>query len=225
MLDIGLICEGITDQRVLRRMIWTYFGDTNIPVTELEPQIDETDRNRMVRPGNWWHVLNYCESDELLEALQFRSHLIVQIDSDTCQDYGINNRSASGDELQIEELIEAIRLHIVEKIGNARYAGVRERVIFAICVGSLECWFLPCYCPGEKTKAKRVNCLDTLNKALIKSKHKFTIGEKDINYYDAISKEAFGKKKDIEAASNHQPSLRIFLDQLDHLTPLNLNPA
>lgn len=219
MLDVGLICEGITDQRVLRRMIWTYFGDTNIPVTELEPQLDETDKNRMVRPGNWSHVLNYCASEELLEAFQFRSHLIIQIDSDVCADYGVNSRSDSGDDLAPDELIEAVRRHIIDQIGLEAYEMIQDRLLLAICVHSMECWFLPCYYPSDKSKrVKIVSCLDTLNPALQK-KHGFTIVEKKPEYYDAIAREAFGKRKDIEKAADHQPSLRRFLDQLDAIEP------
>ncbi|MGO8671197.1 MAG: hypothetical protein ACLQVD_07535 [Capsulimonadaceae bacterium] len=186
---------------------------------ELEPPLDETDMSRMARPGNWWHVIDYCSSEEFLEALQFSSMLIVQIDTDVCQNYGVSQRSPEGVELAVEELINAVANHLIGKIGAETFSTVNNRIVFAVCVHSIECWFLPCYYPNDRTKRSKVTgCLGTLDQALKREKPPFSIDAKTLEYYDRMVRKCFDKKKDIEAAAKHQPSLRAFLDQLDHIS-------
>jgi hypothetical protein len=90
MAKIGLITEGITDQIVIENILMGYFDSNEdyIEFMELQPLRDETDNKSGY--GGWGKVLEYCESSKFKGALQFHDYIIVQIDTDISDDYGIS---------------------------------------------------------------------------------------------------------------------------------------
>jgi len=212
MTTFGLITEGITDQFIIENILIGYFDkdEENIEFNELQPLRDEIDKNRAKNYGGWSKVIEYCESDEFKEALRFHDYIIIQIDTDVSDKpygYGISH-SENGKELSPDQLIEKVVAKFIDLIGKSIYEQHQNKIIFAISVHSIECWLLPLYYTDKK-KSKRVNCLNTLNQALLK-KEKFTIDAKNPEYYEIVS-EKYCKHKVLMKYYKDNPSLKIFI--------------
>jgi hypothetical protein len=186
MISFGLITEGITDQEVISNILFGYFDNPDLVITELQPLRDETDRNKSQNFGGWGNLIEYCKSEVFKYAFQTIDYLIVQIDTDVCEDYGISKKE-KGKDLTPEQLITKVIEKFITILGQDFYEKLKSRIIFAIAVHSIECWLLPIYYTDKK-REKIVGCLDALNRELVK-KEKFTIDKKNKNldYYRFIS--------------------------------------
>jgi hypothetical protein len=213
MINFGLITEGPTDQIVIDYILTGYFGDDNISVNPLQPSLDETDIDRMGIEGGWTLVFEYCNSDDFKQAFSSNDYLIVQIDTDICEEVGyeVCRRNDEGVYLTSEELVRKVCEKIQSKIGEEFYNNYSERIIFAIAVDSTECWLLPLYY-NDARSGKTVNCLNTLNHVL-PAIEGFTIAKKDFDYYQTISKK-YLKKKNLMASYKANPSFKIFMEEL-----------
>ncbi len=217
MTTFGLITEGITDQEVITNILFGYYDNPDLDITELQPLKDETDSKKSANFGGWGNLLEYCKSKKFREAFQAISYIIIQIDTDICEEYGVPKNEA-GKTLSPEELVSKVTEKFIAQIGIDFYEKVAERIIFAVSVHSIECWLLPIYFPNDKAKkGKTVNCLDTLNLALSK-KESFTIDKshKNFDYYAKIST-IFSKNKELKKYYPHNPSFAIFIQKLDDL--------
>lgn len=217
MVTFGLITEGITDQIVIDNILAGYFNNQYIRVRPLQPLKDETDENKAENYGGWSQVIEYCQSVEFKEAFQSNEYIIIQIDTDVSQDwnapYTVSHRDENG-ELTPEKLIEKVIEMLVGLIGEDFYRQYQDRIIFAISVHSIECWFLPLYYSDNK-KAKITGCLEALNREAVK-KHKFTIdpNAKNPKYYRKISRE-YIKQKTLMQHYKSNPSLKRFIELLE----------
>lgn len=215
MPSFGLVSEGKTDQIVIGNILSGYFDDPDIDVRPFLPLLDETDKNRVENFSNWKLVLDYCQSSKFKEALQIVDYLIVQIDTDTCEEphYEISKHD-SGRELLPEELIEKVSQKLQNLIGKDFYDKYSEQIIFAVSVHEIECWLLPLYYT-DRRKEKFKGCLDTLNQELNK-KEKFRINPKDKNcdHYETISRK-YLKHKVLMSKHKDNPSFKIFIEELE----------
>lgn len=215
MPKFGLITEGITDQIVIENILVGYFDNPDIIVNPLQPLRDETDKNRTTNGGGWTLVFDHCRSDKFQDAFSFNDYIIIQIDTDTCDEIGYDiskTEVGTGIELLPEKLIEKVCLRLKEMIGIDFYNEVQNRIIFAISVHSAECWLLPIYYKDRNNSATK-SCLDRLNRILA-TKGQFTISAKDTDYYDAISRK-YLKHKFLMSKYKHNPSLKIFIEELE----------
>ncbi len=183
-------------------------------INELQPLRDETDKNKSSNIGGWGNLLEYCKSDVFKYSFQTNKFIIIQIDTDICEEYGISKKENAQD-LEPLALIEKVKEKFISIIGNDFYKKVDNRIIFAISVHSLECWLLPIYYTDIK-KAKLVNCLDTLNQKLAKIGFTIDKNSKNPDYYEDISK-IFSKNKDFKKLYKHNPSLKIFIENLENM--------
>jgi hypothetical protein len=142
---------------------------------------------------------------------QFNDYIIIQIDTDTSQEYGIPQQDENG-EFTPEELIEKVIEKFKEEIGEDFYGKCQQRIIWAISVHSIECWLLPLYYQDNK-RFHFKNCLGMLNKQLDKT-HGFTIDAKKPQYYRQIS-EKYRKHRDLMACYQHNPSLKSFVVDIE----------
>jgi hypothetical protein len=217
MNTFGLIAEGITDQIVIENILVGYFNNPDIDVNFLQPLRDETGSDRAENYGGWSQVIDYCQSRKFRNAFRFNQYIIIQIDTDVSQDwnapYTVSHRDENG-ELTPEKLIEKVIEMLVGLIEEDFYQQHQERIIFAISVHSIECWFLPLYYSDNK-KAKITGCLESLNRELAK-KEKFTIdaNAKKPKYYRTISKK-YIKQKILMKHYSDNPSLKTFIQFLD----------
>ena len=92
-------------------------------------------------------------------------YVVVQIDSDACEQYGIsplddNNRKKAPEQLY-PEIVSRLCAGLSEQFRMA-YSG---RILFAVCFDEIECWLLPLYIT-DNTRCRTNNCIFNLNRAL-----------------------------------------------------------
>lgn len=214
MPSFGLISEGKTDQIVIGNILSGYFDDPDIDVRPFLPLLDETDKNRIENFSNWKLVLDYCESTKFKESLQIIDYLIVQIDTDICEEphYEIYKHDA-GRELSPEELIEKVSQKLQYLIGTEFYNTYSQQIIFAISVHEIECWLLPLYYTDNK-KEKFKGCLSTLNQALSKTEgFGISANNRNPDYYEAISRK-YLKQRVLMSKYKDNPSFRVFIEEI-----------
>ena len=207
MISFGLITEGLTEQIVIEHILEGYFKNPYLDIRPLQPGRDKDDENKYKGYGSWSQVFAYCRLIDFQESFQFNDYIIIQIDTDTSQEYGILQQDENG-EFTPEELIEKVIEKFKEEIGEDFYGKCQQRIIWAISVHSIECWLLPLYYKDNK-KSHFKNCLRALNEQLVK-KHDFTIDAKKPEYYRKISKQ-YSKHRNLMDCYQHNPSLKSFV--------------
>ena len=212
MASFRLITEGVTDQVTLEIILSVFYNDPDIDVERLQPPGDETDRYKQKNYGGWGMVFDYLQSVEFKDAGNFTDYFIIQIDTDVSQEFGIPHRE-NGCDLSPEEIFKRVKEKLISLMDKPFYNDNKEKMIFAICIHSIECWFLPLYYTDNR-KSKTVNCLETLNRKL-KGQEGFTIDPKNKNsrYYEKISKR-FQNKKKLLMLSFQNPGFSIFINSL-----------
>lgn len=212
MTSFGLVTEGITDQIVIENILYGFFDNKNLIIKELQPTRDATDENRATTHANWDKVFEYCKSIAFQQAFEQTEYVIVHLDTDVFAGENVPPDKQIPQGLSTTaEKVEWLKDRLIKAIGPDFYAKVKERIVFAISVDSIECWILPLYYSDSKA-SKETNCLETLNRELAK-KEGFTIDAKNPGYYRTASK-GWQKKKTVTKKSDKQPSLAIFLDEL-----------
>ena len=215
MTSFGLVTEGITDQKIIEKIIYGFFNNPDIPINTLSPLRDETDENRASTNSNWIEVLNYCCSDRLKKEIYQIDYLIIQIDSDALkgesvpEKFRINFPSSP----TMEDTVNLIQGKIIELIDENFYQTVKNKIIFAISVEMIECWLLPIYYKSQKTTANKTNgCIDTLNKMLVEHEGFYINHKKPENY--AIIAHHFRKRKTLIDSAKLNSNLNLFLTNL-----------
>lgn len=213
-MKIGLVTEGITDQEIISNILYGYFDNDDILINELQPLRDETDKNKAENIGGWGNLIEYCKSEVFKQSFQIIDLLILQVDTDICEEYGVQKKE-NGIDLTPEQLVEKVKLKFIEIIGEDFYSIFSNQIIFAISMHSIECWLLPIYYSNNK-KSKMVSCLGTLNLKL-NTVEGFTIdgNNKNFNYYEKISK-IYSKRKKLISYYKLNPSFKIFIDDLEN---------
>ena len=212
MTNFGLIAEGLTDQIVIENILVGYFKNPDLDIRPLQPERDKDDENKFTGYGSWSQVFAYCRSRDFQESFQFNDYIIIQIDTDVSEDFGIPQQDENG-EFTPEKLIEKVLEKFKQEIGEDFYSKFQQRIIWAISVHSIECWLLPLYYQDKKKKSKLKNCLGTLNQELVK-KHDFIINAKNPEYYREISKQ-YSKHKVLMGCYKDNPSLNSFLVEIE----------
>lgn len=111
-----------------------------------------------------------------------------------------------------------MREKLIEIIGTEFFQEYANRIIFAIAVDSIECWFLPVYYSNKPAiAAKTTNCLESLNRILPQAEG-FTIHAKEERYYRVISRR-FQRKRDLLSYADKNPSLGWFINELQEKVP------
>ncbi|MBK9449329.1 MAG: phage tail protein [Bacteroidetes bacterium] len=209
MNHFGLVTEGESDQVVVERILMGYFNDPDLMVTANHPLRDETDKGKAT--GGWGNLLEYLKSDAFKQTFQTTKYIVVQIDTDKSEEFGVS-KPFEGKDINIDLLVHETQAKLIESIGEF-FELVKQRLIFAISVHEIECWLLPIYYTDSKS-AKTTGCINTLNQALQK-KEGFSIHAKEYKYYEKMAKN-FLKRKDLDRYSPHNPSLKIFVDKLQY---------
>ena len=206
MKRFATISEGITDFRVLKNLLIGYYNDKDLSVSQLKPEGKE--------PFGWGNLLAYLSSQKFKDALAFDNYLVIQIDTDKCEDWGAKLKNIGDDEHQINNFITDIKNYLIQKIGEVVYLENKERIIFAICVHEIECWILPFQAIIPAHTKKMVNCLKTLE--FYANKKGFSTHQKDFSgskNYDELSKEMKNHKLLLQN-KDLNPSLKIFIDNM-----------
>lgn len=221
MKTFGIIAEGPTDQIVIQNILVGFFDEPDLTtsIRNLQPLKDHTDQ--MVSKGGWLNVFEYCKSQYFLDALIQNDYLIIQIDSDVCEQthFDVSRRTAEGtpksDDLLINDIRQRFEQAFIETFGQEKYDLFKNRIIYAICLEEIECWLLPIYFT-DKTKSATNNCAHKLNPKL---KEKFDVYIDENNKsnmtpnYWKFSR-PYSKNKILMSNAEHNPSLSIFINTL-----------
>ena len=183
-MKFGLACEGVTDHIAIENILCGYFKDLEgDEITHLQPQLDETSENQL-NFGGWEKLLEYLQSMYFREIVLNTDFIIIQLDSDISEheNFGVSHCG------EIEIVIENIKNRLISII-NAEESGFftqyADKIIFAICVHSLECWLYAYHNKKPLNKPKITGCGKALNYLL--NENGFS-GEKDKRLYKKYSK-------------------------------------
>ncbi|MEQ1751020.1 MAG: hypothetical protein ABL974_16445, partial [Prosthecobacter sp.] len=125
------------------------------------------------------------------------------------QHHGGGGLSALEPVIIVQRIVEKLS----EIIGTADLTFYSGRIIFAVCVREMECWLLPLW---DKQKADKCEgCIDTLNRALSRQDERpINPDRKDVRHYEHLSK-GYRKRKILLEEGRLNPSLAIFLNDLE----------
>lgn len=208
----GLACEGPTDQITIENILCGYFDNPDLGehITELQPPFDESDQKH--GDGGWPLLFKYLASTRFRDDVFNTDYVILQIDSDIAEKIPVPHRDNNGNELAAELLITNIQNQLIASINsgaNGFYETHAEKIIFAICVHSLECWLVAHH--GEQNTIH--DCFAVL-KTVVDPKH-IRVAKKRRNY-DQLS-QPFLNRQNLIATATKEASLNIFLQALDYV--------
>mgnify|MGYP000872959729 CR=1 FL=1 len=219
-MKFALITEGVSEYRVVKHILTRYFKDQDPEINQIQPRIQN---EKQETPGGWNEVLKYCEREELNDILIENDFLVIQIDTDQSptEPFGISH-SLIGSELKP---IGQLHSEVVQKLKGLIKPEIREkyenRIVFAICVHTIECWLLPIYYSNNH-KSDVSNCHYTLNAALTKKnlqgipKDKNKNSSQSVRTYDTILSN-WKKKTEIEEAAHHNFGFHQFVESLGQI--------
>ena len=179
-----LVTKGPTNQAVLKYILAKYYANPDIDVRQVQPNTDSTDAEAHF--GGWVKIFKYCSSPDMTTILEVDGYVIIQIDTDVCEDYGVKKREGANDNTT-EQIIQGTKAIIIHKIGTKLYERYKSKIVFAICHESMECWLLPLYF-NDNSRTKTYNCCNKLNQELIKEGFTIDIEHKKVPYYHKICK-------------------------------------
>lgn len=218
MTNIALICEGISENKMISHLLLRYMGE-DCCVNAIQPEITNSGRGAVqASSGGWSEVLHHCNDEVIKNALSFNDYVVIQIDTDACyqKEYGVNPLDENGRRKSDECLYK----DVCERLCRDISIEWQKKLIFAICFDETECWLLPLYYQDKKRCATH-NCIFTLNKKLA-SKGMQCIPDKDKNSTNAIA--AYNKilkdikrKKDVELISKYNWGFSKFIEQLKNI--------
>lgn len=211
-VKIGIVCEGISDYRILKYITERYLRDEDVFTIPLKPK--ETKQGAQDGFGSWQGVLDYIKGDDqmIVEAVREGCrYVIVHIDTDVRAQYGVPTDFASH-----EELHNNVKSMLLSQL-HPEFD--QNMLIFAIAIHETECWLIPFLTDDKKICGKAESCVNTMNR-LLKGKGFIDPDNKNAEkvrpIYQNILKQK-KKAKDIKAASRYNYGFAYFIDTLDRI--------
>jgi hypothetical protein len=215
---VGIIAEGVTDQRVIRNILYSFDLEKN-QVRFLRPELskDATDgfRNMSEREfGSWTNVKDECVQKHSLNPfftniVDEDRVLVIQLDSDVCSNYGVNEVIPISDHTSIE----LQRNRIIDKIKEWMEHAFSEQIGYAICVRNMDAWVLSL---DEFNPKKDTSLIPDPKNQLKKTGNKNLRFKSQAEAYDLIS-DSFSKKKNLSKAILKNVSLKLFVNEMELL--------
>lgn len=222
MASFAIICEGISENLSLHAII-EKMSQTDSYFADLQPRTEMIHGHAVQEgSGGWTEVLSHCNTEEFRMALQNNDYLVVQIDTDRCdeQPFGIKKVDESNQPRTDADVYDDIITRLLQDVDNDFYEANKERIIFAICFDEIECWFLPLFY-SDKRACATTGCINKLNQELGKEKGGYYIpeegkkGPKARSTYQFILKKI--KRKDIPRISQYNFGFQKFVEQMDSI--------
>ena len=211
MASFAIICEGISENLSLHAII-EKMSQTDSFFADLQPRTEMSHGHAVQEgSGGWTEMLSHCNTEEFRMALQNNDYLVVQIDTDRCdeQPFGIKKVDESNQPRTDADVYDDIITRLLQDVDNDFYEANKERIIFAICFDEIECWFLPLFY-SDKRACATTGCINKLNQELGKEK-----GAKARSTYQLILKKI--KRKDIPRISQYNFGFQKFVEQMDSI--------
>lgn len=169
MAKFAIICEGVSENRCLRAIVErlrkseSYFSNIEPEIKQVHHQLTQQGA------GGWTEVLKHCTTEIFKEALLTNDYLIVQIDTDRCDNVGfdVKKNGENGVPREDAEVYQDIIKRLLTNIDENLYQSNKNRIIFAICFEEIECWFLPLFY-SDKRACSTTGCVTKLNQELRK---------------------------------------------------------
>lgn len=165
--------------------------------------------------GGWRILKRYLGTTEFTKALNKYSYVIVQLDSDVCEEIGFDCPPNFFANCSIEEFYVGVKAKVeswIDRQVQGTYAKYQHKIIFAICIHSTEYWLLVHHYPSEI--GQKYNSFDRINA-------KFTVDNKKKLYKKGIRTDRYREHSagfaDIEVLKSlvgRSFSLDLFLMQL-----------
>ena len=219
MASFAIICEGISENLSLHAII-EKMSQTDSYFADIQPRTEMSHGHSVQEgSGGWTEVLSHCNTEEFQMALQNNDYLVVQIDTDRCDEkpFGIKKVDENNQPRTDEDVYNDIITRLLQDVDNDFYEVNKERIIFAICFDEIECWFLPLFY-SDKRACATTGCIDKLNQELRKDKGGYYIPEKGKNGANARSTYQFVlkkiKRKDIPGISQYNFGFQKFVEQM-----------
>lgn len=165
MKTIGLICEGVSEFRIMNTVLSRFLGDDFV-INPIEPAI--VVKHGVMKQnsgGGWSRVLDHCNEQKFFEILQLNNYLVVQIDSDACQEYGVSPLDSNNRKKSPEVLYSDIVARLSQGFSSDFLQAYEGRILFAVCFDEIECWLLPLIY-SDNNRCRTTNCIYTLNREL-----------------------------------------------------------
>ncbi|MBQ0910018.1 hypothetical protein KBJ98_15000 [Flavobacterium sp. F-328] len=222
-MKFALITEGVSEHRIIKHIISKYFKDKEPDINQVQPKLVNNKQNVT---GGWDEVLKYCQRQELADIFIENDYLIIQIDTDQSQLNPFNITHTKIDPISgnltnktIEELYNDVKAKIESLINVDILKKYNDKIFYAICTHTIECWLLPIYYTNNH-KNDIATCIGSLN-AQLKKKNiqslptttKNKNSAQSIKIYNTILNN-WKKRKEIEDAAIHQYGLNKFLESL-----------
>lgn len=162
----GVICEGPSDFRIVKRILDVFLKGNDPFISCYQPKTLPSGKSDF---GGWPRVLECCSDDTLKEIFEYNDYAIVQIDTDRSQDlpFNVPHLGDDGQPKSHTRLCEDVIEKLSSLISQPEIQKNRHRILFAICIHSIECWLLP-VAYSDNRKENTNNCIDTLNRAVQK---------------------------------------------------------
>lgn len=222
MASFAIICEGISENLSLHAII-EKMSQTDSYFADIQPRTEMSHGHSVQEgSGGWTEVLSHCNTEEFQMALQNNDYLVVQIDTDRCdeQPFGIKKVDESNQPRTDADVYDDIITRLLQDVDNDFYEANKERIIFAICFDEIECWFLPLFY-SDKRACATTGCINKLNQELGKEKGGYYIPEEGKNGPKARSTYQFIlkkiKRKDIPRISQYNFGFQKFVEQMDSI--------
>lgn len=214
-MNVALITEGVSEHRVMKHIINKYLKDIDVDINQIQPRVEN---NKQATDGGWNEVLKFCASVEMKTIFGFNDLAIIQIDTDLCETYPFSISHTSNGQIKThEKLYNDVLVKLISQVPSDIYEKHGDKIIFAICIHSIECWLLPIYGRTAADRSSVANCVSKLNTALARNNmHTIPIAKNSANGIKAYNELLQGiKKADLTIASGIHYSLKKFLEELN----------
>jgi hypothetical protein len=211
-MRIALITEGISEYRVLKHILGKFFKEHEPEINQIQPRLV---REKQVGIGGWVEVLKYCSRSEIGDILIENDLLVIQIDTDNSCHAPFDVAHTCGSERKSESaLCKEVEEKLASLIQPDILASYQGRIIFAVCVNTIECWLITAF--HQKGMS---NCLESLNSILCKEKMPRIEVEKNSPKsrlaYEAVLRK-WSKRQELLRSATLRPSFMRFLETLTH---------
>jgi hypothetical protein len=223
MAIFGLACAGITDQITLENILCGYFSpypDLDSEIEYFQPQFDETDQKQKQAEGaggGWTRLFTYLKSTRFRDDALNTRFIVIQTDTDISGEIGFDIPTFDPNSQEIDTFIIAVIERLIEFIEEGEtdfYKNNSDKIIFCICVHSIECWLYAYHNEESLKKPKITGCYRALSFSLLGNNQSL---KKDKSTYDECSRPLL-KRKNLDIAIKKDPSLQFFIQRLEKIT-------
>lgn len=214
-MTFATVAEGSTDHAVIENILLGACKDQDLDTGDIrpvQPLLDENGKQLDQSHGGWQQVFKWIERRCYRGALQYNDQLVIQIDTDVCEEPGFDiPKTDGGTARSPEELVFAVCEKLRAMIGKEDLDTYAGRIHFAVAVHGIECWMLPFWGRDEEADAI-LTCKQRVDNGLGREKLS-GLKKDDVRTYSSASSD-FRKRKRLLEAAKKQKSLGLFYESL-----------